>query len=162
MMEKRTRKYKRNRRAAGSGSVRLKNRAWHLQYRSEDGRIKSVKLCEKNDTVYFSATCPAVRELADAKLAELRPNAPDPLKDDIRISDFWENVYLAWAKNTNPKAGEPNLRCSTLTGYQQIWNQHLKPKVGEKTLQEYRTSDATQLLTELAKTQGRNTLNHIR
>jgi len=160
------RKYKRNRRARGEGSVRLKNGAWHLEYKDAEGNRKSAKLCDKDD-LHFSATCPEVRKLAAEKLEELAPanhssNGNGTPKPDMLITDFWETVYLKWAQEINPKVGEPNLRASTLTGYRGVWNLHLRTHFAEYTLRGYDTPTATEFLTELAKTQGRNTIHHIR
>jgi predicted molibdopterin-dependent oxidoreductase YjgC len=51
--------------------VRLKNGAWHLQYRNGDGKIKSTLLVRKDD-VYYSATCDAIKDLAAKRLSELQ------------------------------------------------------------------------------------------
>jgi integrase len=163
---KQRKKYKR-RRASGEGSVRLKNGAWHLEYKDSEGSRKSAKLCDKDD-LHFSATCAAVRELAGQKLKELTTvsiksdgsgNGPKP---DMRVADFWDNVYLPWAKEVNPRVGEPNLRPSTVAGYEQVWSLHLRTHFGDVQLRAYDTPTATEFLTGLAKTQGRNTIAHIR
>jgi integrase len=157
-------KYKRNRRPRGEGSVRLKNGAWHLEYKDAEGGRKSRWLCDK-DNLHFSATCPAVRELAAQKLKELAPASNgngNGQKPDMRIIDFWEGVYLPWAREINPKVGEPNLRPSTVAGYEQVWRQHLGEHFAFVTLRAYETPTATEFLTSLAKTQGRNTINHVR
>ena len=160
-------KYKRNRRPRGEGSVRLKNGGWHLEYKDAEGSRKSAKLCDKDD-LHFSATCPAVRELASQRITELSTasaksngNGSGP-KPDMRVVDFWENVYLPWAQEINPKAGEPNLRASTVAGYTGIWSLHLSEHFGSVLLSAYETPTGTAFLNSLAKTQGRNTINHIR
>lgn len=157
---KKARTKRRRRRDYGSGGVRLKNGAWHLQYRNGDGKIKSTVLVRKDD-IYFSATCDTVKDLAAKRLAELQPKS-EAAKPDIKVVDFWDTVYVPWAEEVNPLVNEPNLRASTLSGYGQIWERHLKPHFGDKTMGGYTTVDGSDLLTELAKTQGRNTLNHIR
>jgi integrase len=165
---KQRKKYKR-RRASGEGSVRLKNGAWHLEYKDAEGNRKSAKIADKDNT-HFSATCPAVRELASQKLKELTTPATPVngnstrhlARPDMLVSEFWETVYLDWAKQINPKAGEPNLRASTVAGYAGIWSLHLSEHFGIRTLREYGTPTATEFLTELAKTQGRNTIHHVR
>jgi len=169
------RKYKKNRRARGEGSVRLKNGAWHLEFKDSEGNRKSAKIADKDNT-YFSSTCPAVRELADKKLKELtvvpvaslNGNGNGAPKPDMRVVDFWESVYVPWASKTNPGVNEPNLRPSTLTGYKQIWSLHLKDHFAENTLRGYETVTATNFLTSLAEAeqgrnkQGRNTIHHVR
>ena len=160
-------KYKRNRRPRGEGSVRLKNGSWHLEYKDVEGSRKSAKLCDKDD-LHFSATCSAVRELASQKLKELAVEAlrasgkGNGTKPDMRVVDFWEAVYLPWAKEVNPKVGEPNLRPSTVAGYEQVWAQHLSVHFSDAQLRAYETPTATEFLTSLAKTQGRNTIHHVR
>lgn len=164
IQSKSRRKYKRNRRGKGEGSVRLRNGSWHLQYRDAEGKLKSTKLCDKDD-VHFSATCDAVKKLADERIAEVLAAANrngNGEKSDMRVVDFWKEIYLPWAKEINPKVNEPNLRPSTLAGYEQIWGQHLQDHFASVTLRQYRTPTATQFLTDLAKTQGRNTIAHIR
>lgn len=160
-MGKQRKEYKR-RRAAGEGSIQFKNGAFHLRA-TIDGRPVSSKLCDKDD-LHFSVTCPAVRELAAARLKELQESAgkSDTQTEDMRIDAFWKDVYVPWAKEVNPKVGEANLRPSTLEGYTQIWLQHLVDHFGKLTLTEYKTPMATAFLTDRAKTQGRNTVHHIR
>ena len=160
-MGKPRKQYKR-RRAPGEGSVQLKNGAFHLRA-VINGRAVSAKLCDKDD-LHFSVTCPAVRELAAAKLKELNEAAgnTEAKTGDMPVADFWQNVYLPWAKEVNPLVNEPNLRASTLAGYEQVWSQHLQNHFGKVTLADYKTPRATEFLTEKARTQGRNTVAHIR
>jgi integrase len=158
-MEQSRRKYKR-RRGRGEGSIQYKNGAFHLRA-VINGRAVSAKLCDKDD-LHFSVTCPAVRELAAAKLKELTAGNTDAKIGDMPIADFWDTVYLPWAKEVNPLVNEPNLRASTLAGYEQIWSQHLREHFVTLTLADYKTPRATEFLTEKAKTQGRNTVAHIR
>jgi integrase len=80
----------------------------------------------------------------------------------MKVADFWRDIYLPWAKEVNPRVGEPNLRPSTLEGYRQVWSLHLIDHFGGVTLRAYETPTATEFLTSLAKTQGRNTIHHIR
>ena len=138
--------------------------SWHIRYRVTEFRngkpiriLKSRKLVDKDDR-YFSASCKAV----DDRRAEFMREINDQLPEDMTIADFWESVYLPWAKDINPKVGEPNLRPSTLVGYEQIWAQHLKEHFRNTELREYQTATATEFLTSLAKTQGRNTIHHVR
>jgi integrase len=159
-MMKQRKQYKR-RRARGEGSIQFRNGAFHLRA-VINGRTVSAKLCDKDD-VHFSVTCPAVRELATAKLKDLNDAAGNSSsKMDMQVVDFWSDVYLPWAKEVNPRVGEPNLRRSTLAGYEQVWSQHLKGHFADETLASYKTQTATAFLTEKAKTQGRNTVHHIR
>ncbi len=169
------RKYKR-RRTRGEGSIQYKNGAFHLRPHGVtiDGqKITSVKLCDKDD-LHFSVTCPAVKALAEEKLAELKAASEQGTREhesksngngdkpDMKVCDFWRDVYLPWAREINPKVGEPNLRPSSLEGYRQIWSLHLQEHFGPVLLRDYRTVTATEFLNGLARTQGRNTINHVR
>jgi hypothetical protein len=82
---------RRRRREHGTGNIRLKGKGWHLQYRDPDGKLRSVKLCNRDD-VHHSPTCPAVKDLAAKKLIELQPK--EGVKADMKVADFWENVFL--------------------------------------------------------------------
>src|SRR5919108_5906244 len=84
---------------------------------------KSQFLCRKDDK-HFSRTCKGVKLLRDDFMRSI--NGSQATGGDMPVTDFWDNVYIPWAKEINPKVGEPNLRASTLEGYEQIWAQHLK------------------------------------
>src|SRR6202022_4455125 len=53
-------------------------------------------------------------------------------------------------------------RYLTVYGYRQIWEQHLSGHFGATTLRDYRTHIGSKFLTELSKTLGRSTVQHIR
>jgi len=89
------------------------------------------------DRVHSSATCKAVKDVAAAHMT--RVNAGVTVST-MRIADFWDNVYIPWAREINPKVNEPNLRPSTVAGYEQVWSQHLKDHFGDATLAEYQHS----------------------
>src|SRR5215469_5386256 len=124
------------------------------------GRVqRSQRLCEK-DAKHYSRDCKPVRLLRDGFMATI--NAGQVASHDMPIADFWNSVYLPWAQTVNPKVGEPNLRPSSLEGYQQIWEQHLKAHFDGQTLRQYRTAMATEFLTGLSSKVGRSTLAHVR
>jgi integrase len=76
------------------------------------------------------------------------------------ISDFWEQVYLPHCEAVIK--GQPRKKSSTVRGYKQIWNQHLKGHFGSLTLKEYEPSMGTRFLDSLTATQNKNTLRHIK
>ena len=129
-----------------------------MQYRRTeiiDGAPKRVQrsefLCEK-DAAHKSITSKAVLLKRDEFM--LRVNAPTVKRGAMTVADYWTGVYLPFA--------EKNLRASSLGGYKQIWNQHLKNHFGETLLTEYSTGMATGFLTKLAEKYSRRTLQHIR
>jgi integrase len=112
---------------------------------------RSSLLCRK-DHKHYSRSCKAVKLLRDEFMRKVNVNQAN--EQDMRIADFWEQRYLPFVLE--------NMKASTVYGYQQIWQQHLKAHFGEMTLQGYRTHYGSQFLLGLTKTQGRRTLNHIR
>jgi integrase len=123
-----------------------------------DGQPKRVqrsrRLCAKDDR-HHSRTCKPVRQKCEEVMREINQQAPGHVnQQDTTVYEFWEKTYLPFAKE--------NLRASTVYGYEQIWNQHLKLHFGAMTLKEYRTHVGSTFLTGLAKTLGRHTLQHIR
>jgi integrase len=132
--------------------------AFHVRYYAVEivaGQPKRVQksylLCRKSDK-YFSKTCKAVKLLRDDFMR--RVNVRQVNDEDMLVSDFWEQRYLPFVTE--------NMKPSTVSGYMQIWNRHLKAHFEGKTLQGYRTHVGSAFLLGLTKTQGRRTLNHIR
>lgn len=132
--------------------------AFHVRYYTTeivDGQPKRVQkshlLCRK-DNKYFSKTCKAVKLKRDDFMRTV--NVAQVNESDMRVVDFWEQRYLPFVTE--------NMKPSTVSGYKQIWGQHLKEHFGDMTLQSYRTHVGSSFLLSLTKTQGRRTLNHIR
>ena len=69
------------------------------------------------------------------------------------ITDFWEQRYLPYISEIVPLTGKPRKKASTLKGYKQIWNQHLKKHFSKRTLQDYEPIHGTRLLQSLVSTQ---------
>jgi integrase len=83
-------------------------------------------------------------------------NFDQPSSSDTTVVDFWDNNYLPFIESNN------NLKPSTVHGYKQVWNQHLKTHFGTTLLNNYRTSLMTNFLTQLSKKYRPRTLNHIK
>jgi integrase len=84
------------------------------------------------------------------------------LSADMPIADFWEQNYLPYCEEIVKLTGKPRKKPSTVRGYKQIWNQHLKAHFAKLTLRQYEPRLGTRFLSSLTSTQGRNTLKHIR
>jgi integrase len=132
--------------------------AFHVRYYTTeivDGTPRRVQkshlLCRK-DNKHFSKTCKAVKLKRDEFMRMI--NVSQVAEADMKVTDFWEQRYLPFVTE--------NMKPSTVSGYKQIWNQHLKTHFEGATLQGYRTHVGSALLLSLTKTQGRRTLNHIR
>jgi len=147
---------------------------------TQDGVLKrahkTVFLCEKSDTHYWTprrATKNNSRkwtfsrpvldlqeETMKTVMGKLQPVAVQA--GDMRVVDFWDSVYLPYITATVPLTGELRRSPSTVKGFKQIWNQHLKAHFGTTTLKEYEPAMGKRLLRSLLDTQGKNTLKHIK
>jgi integrase len=123
---------------------------------------KSHKLC-RNEGKYKSTTCNAVKNLCTDFLND-QVNAPSRALtgDDVKIADFWATRFLPRCEEVTPVTGLPRLKPSTVRGYRQIWNQHLKKRVADLTLQTYEPEWGTRLLGSLTATQNKTTPKHIK
>jgi integrase len=74
----------------------------------------------------------------------------------ITLTTFVEGLYLPWTKEER--------RASTSTGHRQIWINHLRDRVGELRLREFRTVDASRMLRAVAQEKDltKTTLQHIK
>jgi integrase len=154
----------------GRGHVYLQHGAWFLQFyqpENRDGVVvkvrKSVKLADK-DREHNSATCKAVKALRDKELAKVS-STPTVTADDMRVVDYWEQRFLPYCEEelkTGPRTGHQRLKPSTLRGYKQVYNQHLKHHFANITLQKYQPAMGVRLLDSLTAKQGYYVLKHIR
>ena len=135
--------------------------AFHVRYRLEeivDGSVKRVqhskRLCTK-DKDHTTTSSKSVRRLCDEFMATVNTQVPgQPELTDITITSFWELTYWPFVVE--------NLKPSTRLGYQQVWNQHLKPHFGTMTLREYRKGMGSTFLTSLSKKYSQRTVQHIK
>jgi integrase len=131
--------------------------SFHIRYYSTEivngqpVRVQKSHLLCRKDARHFSKSCKAVRLLAEDFMRTVNTGSHE---GDLRIADFWETTYLPFVKQ--------NMKSSTVTGYEQIWNQHLKAHFNGTLLSEYKTHLASAFLYSLTTSQGRQTLNHIR
>ena len=149
--------------ASGSFYVRY----WTVEI--VDGRSQRVqrseRLCERNDK-YYARNAKAVKLLRDDFMHKLNQqqngNRAVNRAVDMTVADFWEQVYLPYCEAIVRHTGQPRKKPSTLRGYKQIWNQHLKAHFGTMTLQGYEPHIGTQFLESLTATQNKNTIRHIK
>jgi integrase len=119
---------------------------------------KTHRLCSKDDK-HYSIKCKAVRLLADMFMLGINQNH-DAESEDMTVASFWETRFLPYCEAI-VVGGRPRRKPSTMRGYKQIWEQHLKAHFGKRTLQEYRAAWGSTFLDGLTATSGRNTLRHI-
>ena len=147
-------------------------KSFHVRYyitEIVDGRPvrkqRSHKLCVRNKaTGHATVNSDKVQLLAKEFMLKINreQHASQSLEQDMLIADFWEQHYLPYISEIVPLTDKPRKKASTLRGYKQIWNQHLKKHFGKLTLQNYEPIHGTRLLQSLVSTQGKTTLKHIR
>src|ERR1700730_2238993 len=108
---------------------------------------KTHRLCSKDDRHYSNKVklpngktrlvpCKAVRLLADAYMLGINQNH-DAEGEDMAVAAFWETRFLPYCEAI-VVGGRPRRKPSTMRGYKQIWEQHLKAHFGKRMLREYR------------------------
>ena len=116
------------------GRIYKHHGSWLLQFYDDvlvDGKPtrkrKSVKLAPANKEfpTKRSVLLLAEKHLAPANSGQLQPESA------IRLTDYIEKVYLP--------AAEKRLRPSTVKDYKEIFHQHLKHRLGELRLRDFRT-----------------------
>jgi integrase len=147
------------------GYIFRKGQFWFLRYSDtvlRDGKSVRVQLCKKL-ALYSDAhrSEKSVRPLADEILLPINAGTQD-VRSTMRVSDFVDAVYLPGV--------QAQRRPSTLKNYRDIFRIHLKPRLGEISLRQFRCCDGERLLSDIArqtktkagKPLGRNTLSRIK
>lgn len=133
--------------------------AWHVRYRQrirqEDG---SSKLTHTSQHLGRSKDFANIFEVEQCRASFMQTVNRDRLSANSRITlnAFAEGAYLPWTKEER--------RASTSKGHHQIWINHLRERVGEIRLREFRTVDASRMLRAIAKEKDltKTTLQHIK
>lgn len=132
--------------------------AFHVRYyvvENGERKRKSVRLCTKDrNTGHGSASAKAVRLLAEDHMRAVNTEAPSTITKSRTVVSFFNWSYYRFIKR--------NLKHSTVEGYKQIWNSHLKTHFSSTLLRDYKTPMCSLFLTNLAKTLRPRTLQHIK
>jgi integrase len=133
--------------------------AWHVRYRqriSQEGGPSKVKHVSKH--LGRSKDFSNIFEVEQCRASFMQTVNRDRISADSRITltVFVEGAYLPWIKDER--------RASTSKGHRQIWLNHLRRRVGEIRLREFRTVDASRMLRAIAKENDltKATLQHIK
>jgi integrase len=161
-----------------SGSIYKHNGTWFLKYRTtelKDGtptRVhKTERLCSVNGEQHHRFCVKKTEHRTEKSVRDIRDKIMQTVnaaqsngtpQQDMSIVDFWEQQYLPYCEEIVQLTGKARKKPSTVRGYKQIWNQHLKAHFGKMTLQRYEPFMGTQFLQSLTGTQGKNTLKHIK
>ena len=143
------------------GYVFHRGKSWFVRYCDSvfqgDGTYRRVQVCTKLPVPYCDQyrTKASVKPFVTELLAPLNSGFVNP-QSTMPVVEFVEKVYLPHA--------ERKLRPSTIKGYRDIWNDHVKGRMGKMTLRGFRTVHGEQLLADIARQTNlrRNSLKHIK
>jgi integrase len=123
-----------------------------------DGTIKRKLVCKKLDVPYGGnyRTLKSVQPFVAKILAPVNSGALNPASTQT-VCEFVEKIYL-------PEYVEKNLRAATKKQYRDVWNNHLKPRMGKLTLRGFRTVHGETMLAKIAEQTGlgRSSLRHCK
>lgn len=140
------------------GQVFHRYGSWFVRYYETDSTGKRVRRCEKLKVAYGGEyrTEKSVRPFVAEMLAPLNSGLLNP-QSTMTVVDFVERVYL-------PEYVEKNLRPASLKQYRDVWNNHLKSRMGSLTLRGFRTVHGEQMLAQIADKSklGRSSLRHCK
>jgi integrase len=144
------------------GYVFHKGSSWFVRYCDDvlqaDGTIKRKLVCKKLPVDYCDEyrTRKSVQSFVDEILAPVNGGLLNP-QSTMPVTEFVEKVYL-------PEYVSKKLRAATLKQYRDVWEDHLKNRMGKLTLRGFRTVHGEQLLAQIAEQTGlgRSSLRHIK
>jgi integrase len=144
------------------GYIFHRGKSWFVRYCDDvlqaDGSIKRKLVCKKLKVDYCDEyrTKASVKPFAQEFLAPVNGGMLNP-QSTMLVSEFVEKVYL-------PEYVEKQLRPATLKQYRDVWQDHLKNRMGKLTLRNFRTVHGEQLLAQIAAQTGlgRSSLKHIK
>jgi len=142
-----------------NGRLYEEHGAWYVQYRQriarEDGSSKLNRACKH---LGRSTDFANVFDVERCRASFMQIVNCDRLSANSRVtlSAFVEGAYLPWTKEER--------RASTSKGHHEIWSNHLRNRIGELRLREFRTVDASRMLRAIAKEKDlpTTTLQHIK
>jgi integrase len=144
------------------GYVFHKGKSWFLRYcdavMQPDGTIRRKQVCKKlkvecgGDYRTQKSVQPFVAEI----LTPLNGGLLNP-QSTMLVTEFVERIYLSGYV-------DKNLRAATKKQYRDIWENHLKPRMGKLTLRGFRTVHGEQMLAQIAAQAklGQSSLRHCK
>jgi len=138
------------------------DRAFFLRYYTDEvyttgkstgkQKQKAVLLAYKSDLYRSWAD---VEPLIEQELARINAETEQAPTGRLSLTEFIEQHYLPWA--------DANKSAPTANGYKRVWENYLKPHLGDLSLTELQTAKVTAVLTKHAKDgKGSRTLSHIK
>ena len=144
------------------GYVFHKGKSWFLRYCDDvmqpDGTIRRKQVCKKLKVEYGGdyRTQKSVQPFVAEILTPLNGGLLNP-QSTMLVTEFVERIYLS-------EYVDRNLRAATKKQYRDIWENHLKPRMGKLTLRGFRTVHGEQMLAQIAAQAklGRSSLRHCK
>ncbi|MGB8543101.1 MAG: tyrosine-type recombinase/integrase [Candidatus Acidiferrales bacterium] len=144
------------------GYVFHRYKSWFVRYSDSivgaDGIVRRKLVCKKLKVEYGGdyRTKKSVQEFVDEILVPINAGTLNPLST-MHVRDFVERIYI-------PEHVTKKLRPATLKQYRDVWNNHLKSRMGNLTLRTFRTVDGESMLAQIAEKDnlGRSSLRHCK
>jgi integrase len=144
------------------GYIFHKGKSWFVRYCDDvlqpDGTIKRKLVCKKLSVNYGGdyRTKSSVKPFAQELLAPVNRGDLD-VQSTMPVTEFVERIYL-------PEYVSKQLRPATLKQYRDVWENHLKGRLGKLTLRDFRTVNGETMLAKIAEQTnlGRSSLKHIK
>ena len=144
------------------GYVFHKGKSWFVRYCDDvmqpNGTFKRELVCKKLEVEYGGEyrTRRSVQPFVADILAPINRGLLNPVST-MPVTEFVDKVYLK-------EYVEKNLRAATVKQYRDVWNNHLKPRMGNLTLRSFRTVHGEQMLAKIAEQArlGRSSLRHCK
>jgi integrase len=141
------------------GYLQKDHGAWYVHYRErverEGGVVELVKRAKRLGS---AEEFPRESDVMPLKVEFMRMLNADVLTPDasMTLTDFAEHVYLSYI--------DAKRRASTRKSYREIWQNHIKSRVGSLRLREFRTVHASKMLRAIAEECDltKTTLQHIK
>jgi integrase len=143
-----------------SGQIFKRHGSWYVRFyegRVIAGEVKRVRVAKRLGAVTTRGKKPPLSIERDADDVVSAVNRPAYTPDKVvNLGDFVERVYFPRVKL--------HLRPSTLKGYQDIWEGHLKPRCADFLVKDAKTYNVQQWLDSISQPAelGRRTLQHIK
>jgi integrase len=143
------------------GYVFHKGHSWFVRYFDnvveKDGTIRRRQMCKRLPVDYggqYRSERSVARFVEDI-LRPINSGKADP-QGTMMVADYIETHYFPFVCE--------RLRASTLSGYRYIFNEHLKPHLGDVSMRDFRTFHGEKLMQEVARRAelSTNTLKHLK
>jgi integrase len=140
------------------GHLYVHHEAWFVRYREPvrqpDGSIKDRQRAKKLGSVKDYPRESQIKPLFAEFMRRLNAGSISP-EACITLAEFVEKFYLKYIEEK---------RASTKKSYTEIWNNHIRDRIGHIRMREFRTVDASRMLKAIANENDltRTTLQHIK